>query len=1030
MPSVQRFLSGRDNLARTAALTASSVRPSTAIERIAAQRVGGGRARLAGAYTGHEAARIDVEVIAAGGVPRASVPQFVGVGNGQLQVVTVDAAAPLQGITLTLADLGIPTESARLDVRALQLVARTPGAAGNAIRITVQPRLSRTATQYALLSAWSAGTALRDGSQWDFGGLPLSVRGELDAASPRLQFGFDPQVYRAYRVYKDGAWQFGLSPALERDVPAGTAVFAVTGGYVVTVTDGVTTETFGDTDAAQAEIVTFYELVQALQASALVEVAGVLAADRTVGGQAATDVPLRTRAWLLSLGGKVKLQNVAVPPGAPTQAVTVRCINADKVGRERWSVAGDVSGALPVATTGDAYATAAIEFAVPVIDPATVDSGEWSFKYEPTSRGETEGLPSVCVRPFRFGVNAKAKSVTFRYQKRPPADCKCSDMPTPRVSLSCLGLEGDAMALEAAYQTRLEALYEWRRDFVAGNTAMPGPTVDYRGEDIQLADRVTALFALALSEVWGSPPALVEWDAALIALSSDLAVLEGTTGADDDLPEKAMAAHTADTPSLEYINMWASRYQARMDYVRALAGIVPKSESSGSDAGSCWTDHGGTHWWADVNGYYLPAFTNEAYVSARRNTETGEAYSTQEFGFGLVVACPDRLREGDQLTINIEQVDGERPYQVGDEAVIQTIAAGPAWLAGGVDGTDVQTWRVTGTVAGALPNYTVPTDGAPAPLYSAAGVDLQLALGGIPFALGDAFSLAVEAGQFRWRQDGGAWSAPSDIPANGQALLADGITAHFDPGAAPSFVPGDAYQFLVHQPWAASHVRDAGASSWAWSGANATMVLDFGGPRPLGAIGLARYELPQGATVTVELSADGAVWSAPEVLDMTRGVSVLMLGAMPPYMRLTVANAEGGHIGWIWAGEPMLTDHHASKCQRRRHWAATRGDGFNAASLYAGVGDGWTVGWSMSDWVSSRLLDSDMVKLVAMLDWAQTTGEPLLFVPHFMHPEDASLVRFRADALEVDDVNEYQANDQRDRFISATLELDPVYALA
>ena len=465
-----------------------------------------------------------------------------------------------------------------------------------------------------------------------------------------------------------------------------------------------------------------------------------------------------------------------------------------------------------------------------------------------------------------------------------------------------------------------------------------------------------------------------------------------------------------------------------MDYCRTLAGIVPKSESSSSDAGSCWTDHGGTHWWVDVSGYYLPAFTNEAYVSARRNTETGEAYSTQEFGFGLVVACPERLREGDQLTINIEQVDGERPYQVGDEAVIQTIAAGPAWLAGGVDGTDVQTWRVAGSTSGALPAYIVPTDGTPAPLYSQAGIDLQLALGGIPFALGDSFSLAVEAGQFRWRKDGGAWTAPADIPANGQAPLADGVTAHFDPGAAPSFVPGDAYQFLVHQPWAASHVRDAHASSWAWAGPDATMVLDFGSAQPVGAIGLARYELPAGASVTVELSADGAVWSVPEVLDVSRAVCVLMLGAIPRYMRLRVTNAEGGHIGWIWAGQPMLTDHHASSCQRRRQWAAMRGDGFNAASLYAGAGDGWSLGWSPSDWVASRLLEGDMPKLFGMLDWAQQTDEPLLFVPHFQHAKDASLVRFRAEALEVDDKNEYQANDEQHRYMSATLELDPVYA--
>ena len=124
----------------------------------------------------------------------------------------------------------------------------------------------------------------------------------------------------------------------------------------------------------------------------------------------------------------------------------------------------------------------------------------------------------------------------------------------------------------------------------------------------------------------------------------------------------------------------------------------------------------------------------------------------------------------------------------------------------------------------------------------------------------------------------------------------------------------------------------------------------------------------------------------------------------------------------------MATDHHASKCERRRSWAATRGDGINAASVYAGVGDGWGLGWSPSDWASSRLLESDMDKLLPLLDWAQQTDEPLLFVPHHLHPQDAALVRFSANALEVTDTNQYQANDTDHRYLSATLELEPVYA--
>lgn len=1022
MPSVQRFLSGRNNLVRDAVLAASSVRPSTAIERIAAQRTGGGRVRLAGAYTGHEAAKVDVEIVAAGGIPRASVPQFVGVGNGQLSVQSVDGAAPLQGLTLSLVDQGIPTEHARLDARQVQIRAKVAGAAGNDIRITVEPQLTRTLTAWALLADWSAGTAVQTGSQWDFGGLPLSAQGDVDPDSPRIQFGFDPQVYRPWRQYKDGAWQFGLSPALERTQPKGTAVYAVTGGYKITLTDGVAPEVYGDVAVGQPAVVTFYDLLTALQASALVEVAGVVAVDRAINGQAAIDVPLRTSAWLMAMGGKVQLQGVTVPAAAPTQTVTVRCMNADVIGAERWSVAGDVSGTLAVATTGIPYESAAVRFTVPAIDPAAVGSGEWSFKYEPVARDEGVGVPSVCVRPFKFGRNAKARTVTFRYQRRPPADCKCSDMPAIRVSDECLGIFDEGVDMPPAVQTRLVSLMEWRSGFLGTNIALAegelpnSAQVVSDGGDVRLVNNcIGNVLVPALQEVYENSDALTAWDAAIVEFKADWAAYA------------AMAETAGNNSTLG--DMLNQKYGAKMDVCRAKAGIYPKkSDSSGGDAGGCWTDHGGTHWWADVSGYYLPAFSNEPYISSRRDTDTGEAYTTMEFGFGFVVACPERLREGDTLTIAISQVDGERPYQVGDEAVLQTIAAGPAWLAGGVDGTDVQTWRVVGSASGTLPDYLVPTDGTAVPVYAQVGVELQLVPGGIPFVLGDVFSLAIEAGQYRWRQGGGAWSALTDIPAAGADVLADGLTVHFDAGAAPSFAPGDAYGFDVHQPWAVSHVRDALASMWGWAGSDADMVIDLGSVQDLGAVALARYKLPEGATVSVELSDDAVTWAAPLAMDVSRAVSVRFGVLQARYVRVSVVDAPGGSIGWIWAGQPLATDHHASTCQRRRRWAVGRGSGINPAGLYAGVGDGWSLAWALGNEMRSVLLENDVQQLIALLDWAQNTDEPLLFAPSFLTPNDASLVRFGNDALDVDDKHQFQPNGVEHRVLSAALELEPVFA--
>lgn len=692
------------------------------------------------------------------------------------------------------------------------------------------------------------------------------------------------------------------------------------------------------------------------------------------------------------------------------------------------------------------------------------------------------------------------------------------------------------MALDAAYATRLQALFAWRRDFMDSNTNSGGafsPNFLAVSRDMNLADTVTDIFARGLSEVYGVPAAASAWDDAYSAMQADLAWLSGV-GTMPGTPGKRAAewvtyqggaagdviwvnhwvgrkyflhavrragvvvpfspsfpdsgsegwtdpydpVWTADaTPftvtvtvngvewALDYqlwtpgcgfgegvpgtgggaqdlyispsgvpsdeeervaeaVQQFVRRYSASMDYCRTLAGIVPKSNPSSSVAGGCWVDHGDDHWWVDTDGYFLPAFTNQAYISCRRNTETGVPYSTMEFGFGLVVACPDRLKAGDELVLRIESVDSLRPYSVGDEAVIHTVGAGPAWLSGGVDGTDVQTWRVLGSVSGALPDYVVPTNGAPAPVYAQAGVALRLALGGIAFQLGDAFSFSVEAGQFRWRRAGGAWSALADIPAAGALALDDGLQVFFDAGAAPSFVPGDAYDFAVHQPFAASHVQDAQASAWGWEGSSAELVLDLGAAQPIGAIALARYQLPGGAAVAAQVSQDGLAWQAPVALDVSRAVSVAVfhLPMVARFVRFSVTNAPGGHIGWVWCGQPLALSNHASSCRRERRWAATRASGINAPALYAGVGDGWQLGWD------ERLSAQDVAALLCLGDWAQQMDEPLILLPHYLHPGDAALVRWGADALQMSDVHEYQPDSAHWRRLSATLDLDPVFA--
>lgn len=1108
MTSVQRYLSGRDNLVRDAAISASAVLPSTAIRRTAAVRQGGGRVRLAGEYTGQDDAVMEVEIVASGGIPRGSLPVFSGVGNGTLTVDAVTGAAPLQALTFRLVDLGVLTQAARLDVASVQIRARTPGAAGNAIRLIVEPNLTRVATDYSLLADWPAGQATQQGEQFNLGGLPMTASGELDPASPRLQLGEDAQVYRPYRVYKDGVWLHGLAPPPQMAVKAGTRAWAVTGDYAVTVTDGAASEIYAAT--------TFYDLLAALAGSALVEAAGVVVADRSPGGQAASDVPLRTAAWLLAMSGKAGIESISVPAGAPTQTVSIKCVNADVVGKERWEVAGSVSGKAGFAESGTAFSSGFLNFMIKKNLPPA-NSGSWSFDTNLLTRGEGQGSPAICIRPFRFGASAKPKSVTFRYSVRPPADCDCRKMPTPVIDAACLGIPGEGADMEPAVKSRLLDLYAWQATVAENNTRIKDVDaetgyVNAETIDLDLLAGIVNAFAQGVRDVAAEPAALAALDGHIASVKS--ALLKYSTGqarlieelesmipgtpADDgmqlatvtgtvtggrngtkgyDVPgfsyyEKIYrgVASVADGPYKGYTestqwtvystqasidlaalvaNMrnsyaWQARpatdgspdekvtvkfdaarfldrVNAQCDHARVLAGIFPKSDASGGDAGSCWRDQKSTHWWVDESGYYLPAFTNSAYVSARRNTETGQPYSTQEFGFGLVVACPDRLQPGDKITINIEQPDGLKPYQVGDEMEIQTVAAGPAYLAGGIDGNDRLTWSVTGSVSGVLPDCQVPMVGGGA-AWSGAGATVRIEPGGIAFSLGDQFSFAVEAGQFRWRLGEGAWSAAQDIPPAGATPLADGVAAIFEAGAAPSWVAGDRSTFFVEQPNSPGHLRDFRADVWRWAGDNAELMLDFATPAAVSAVAIARCRLPAPATVTWSVSADGSVWTPPAAFAVEQGVAVVLFPeTLVRYLKIVVASEGGGEIGALWAGVPMATQYHATRSVRQRRWNVVRSPGASPSSLFAGQGDGWRLEWA------GDLTDADACNLVSMADHAQRNDEPLIFVPHHHHAADAALVALASDALDISDEHEYQPDMAADRLLSASLQLDPVY---
>lgn len=1117
MTSVQRFIANDRNAVAGAVLTASVVKAARAVRQVSTTRAGNGRAVLAGDYVGHADTEIELEVIAGGTTQRASAPSFAGVGSGALSVVAVDSGATAQTLTFTLADLGTETTHAELAVSGISIRAQASGAAGNSIRISVAPDLTATATAYSLLADWPASQSTQTGEQWAMGGLPLSSKGELDALSPRIRFGDDLDVYRPYREYRDGAWRMGLSPTLKRDIKAGTPVLAVSGGYDITVTDGVTPEVYEDVES-------FHDLIVALAASSLVEVVGVAAADRRPGGIAVVDVPLRTTAWVLSQTGKITLQDVAAAADAPTEIVTIKCSNADAIGGEVWTVSGTVSGAIGQAITGIPFTASPLAFTVPMPSVTDRGVGRFSTNFKPITRSaEDLGTPSVCVRNMRLGVNARPQTITFTYTERPNDDnCDCTTVAlTGQITDACLGLasgEGD-MALDIEYQTRLNDLYEWRADFTDGGSTHSYDRYEAGAEHL-FVDVITKLFADTLAEIYANADARTIWDTAFADFQTDWNAYQGydansnpvlgvvastcyytigttyynaTKGHRYGLVSATVdSVSTTDTINLgvhgwdcvyasesdagfvttgltgvvtvtaasglvcaftfkdlgTYTNLAATsglnwpvtgqlaeaynyRYSARMDQAKAAAGIVPKSNASGTKAGDgCWRDDpSATHWWVDTGGYYFPAFTNTAYVSSAQSCGSGasadiplgQPYSTKEFGFFIAASCEERLLVGDQVTITIDGVDGDRPYSVGDDAVIALVGGGPAYLSGGVTGDDTLTFAVSGSVDGPLPAYALT---ALEPSYHDGGAEVQITRGGIQFALGDAFTLGIETGQYRWRRDGGAWSAAADIE-DGALALADGLTVEFVPGAAPSFLADDAWTFSARQPYAPANLQTPDAAAWAWSGTGANIVINLGAETDISALALARYSLPAGATVLIE-GGDGSTWLESQSMDVSGAVSVAMLSEAwsVSHLRLTVASASGGSIGWLWAGLPLATTYSAARCRMARSYAIQRGGAINPSSQFLGAGQAGEIAWDAD---SSPLLQSDLDAVLAMLDHMQRQAEPMILVPHFLHASESGLVRVETDSIDPQEYFELQPDNSAHRIISLDLELRAVH---
>lgn len=1136
-----KYLTNDRNALRLASpITASNVVASSALYRTALLREGGGLVRLTGGYTGQADATFEVEVLNTTivGTPRVSAPTFAGVGNGVMSAISAPGGMAAQEWSVTLVDLGTDTRKAYVPFQGVTLQARTAGTPGNLITITVnESGIAAAATSYSLLESLQAGSNEYTGAQWNFGAAVLNPDGTVPATAPRLRFGSDPQVYRAYKFYRDGQYVHGFSPAPVRDVEAGAPVYTITGSRTVVVTDGTTTNTY-------TTITTLFSLLSAINgdAAALLEVVEPVTNDLSPGGMGTQDLSVQTRSFVASINrdGTQYVQEADIGLGigasSPTEVLTIRCSDAGIAGAERWAVAGTISGTRLEAVTAVAYTDGGFTFTIPArLPPGESPVGDNFAVFKIGTRPAGETVPSMCYENLVAGAEAQAKVYRFVWTRRPGAACDCDTagiVGGPNDDYLGVDPPGGATVatIPAALQTRAEDLYAWRATFIEGNTSVAAPdalptytawaattaytlgafrrptaangryyqvtvagtsagseptwptilgtsvvdgTVTWtdaglisdiatshdvlvadwtdltnRGSvfervsavlkvdraDIDAANKATSIFYATLRQLFDQydPSAIpsaatTEWDAAFADLQTDFTALADNIGADFARRYAALLtgspAVAAEIGTLHVANAtralaatldaYLDRYRARMDKVLTLGSIEPDFDGAAHTGNGVWQDRGSDYWFASQDGL-LPLFPGYYYHSARMGENaTGDPVpvSTREFGIGVEIGCPELLTEGDAIEITLEPVANLRQtYQVGDTIEATIINGAPAQLGGGQTGDDTLTFSVVGSVDGALADYGV-LKSAPS-AYLDSGLGFLINPGGVPFALGDRFRFQVEGGQFRWRKNGGSWSAATQIAAT--VALSDGVSAAFDPGSAPSFLPADAYTFRAEALYGIAQGIVPTDARVAWTGST---VIDFtptAALRSLRELVIFSHALPDTAAIRLQGSNDSfATTPYDQPVPWAESTIQHVLPAAILYARYRITIDTSGSAQWIWAGEGLQVTLPTGKREFGRLTKRYRLPG-----IARSAGQGVSV-------EHTALAQAAVDALIESLGHATLVDESRLgILPNDSEPS-AAVVAIDADTLEVRDELDYQPRDTARRLLAVTLDLVP-----
>ena len=473
---VHRLFGNNLSVVKDASLTPSSVKTSSSIFVTEIKRTGSGTALLVGDFSGLDDSIFELRVVSGEGAGSITQSVFTGVGSGSLSGLGITGIAN-QDFVIQLSDLGIDTLNAEFDLGGIVLRALVTGTTGNNLSVSVNAdELVFTETTFATFENIDEGTTEFIGPQWDWNTVVLNSKGEIPTDGMRLKFENDPQIYRQYKMRVSADWVYYLSPGAVHAIPAGSKIYEVTGHRRVTITNGVDVEQY-------THVKTLYDFVsQIREYSAIVEVVGVIADDKTPGGMNCQDFVFVTDAYMHPIkmeGSKYvrRLDDIELQEASNTEILEIECVGNAEMGYEAWSISGSVTGSLPGGRTDEAYVYGPIHFKIPL---ALIDYqepvGDMGLSINYTSRDEGEAEPPICLENRVLGVRAKTGSVTFTWTENVSLEgCECSSASlSGAVSASCLGLTdlggSQADELDSEYRNRLDLIYNYISQFTTLNT--------------------------------------------------------------------------------------------------------------------------------------------------------------------------------------------------------------------------------------------------------------------------------------------------------------------------------------------------------------------------------------------------------------------------------------------------------------------------------------------------------------------------------------------------------------------------------